>query len=801
MSTAILSDAAVTSSQIAGPVLVDGGNLYAVTVDNYDSAGNQLTRAAKIHVSKSGDNGVTWGEQNPANAPSVFATTAAVYGSPPIPPFLIIDTKVYFPVYPGYTGPQVLPWPMAEGDIGAGDTDSGNDTLTINLLESGFLILTATVVVDGIFGDPSNQNSISAPLAAALNAQLVGLGISPSDMKIGVGPESIPFTYTGFSESVDDSNMIVLTSHTGSAWQLSVTGNMLSPFVPPRAGIAILHSLGTFEEITIFTVTGVDAALNPLYLLFNQYGATLSNHVISVAFVGPGSVLMVAQYSTLTDTWLPTITGGPALTMIPFDSGLGANVACTLIVEIKVRSTGDIVIAYAIGNSAADSTADTYYTYWVVYSTGSWGTPALITSSYVNSPVGSVLDGSNNTIFFIGGLTWSSGTNLYVQTFIVKANNSTVALAAVDPTNSKANITVGLRDAPQTKPQPVQAVIVGTHLVIAITYGSTPSHGVQMLEISVTSLLSGGSWTIFTTPIYAAGVNEWFGAQSVAFWANQYRVLLCQTGSGSFSGTDGNGVLALGTGNATGGGVDSSWGAAVAAVTLNNLPAIATEGASTIPYSISAVGFASGGLLGLLYTFYGFIASTTAGIAPYYFTRFAVLGTLSASCNTPPSGVVGGPYAHTFTSSGGVLPVSWSVSSGSLPTGLTLNPASGILSGIPTAAATYSFSLLVTDSDGNTVTISCSIKISASFTAACNATNSTVGSSYTQTLTVVGGTSPYTWALVMGALPAGTTLNSSTGVISGTLTTPGRYYYTVEVTDATGNIAFVSCSQQTCPAS
>jgi hypothetical protein len=50
-------------------------------------------------------------------------------------------------------------------------------------------------------------------------------------------------------------------------------------------------------------------------------------------------------------------------------------------------------------------------------------------------------------------------------------------------------------------------------------------------------------------------------------------------------------------------------------------------------------------------------------------------------------------------------------------------------------------------------------------------------------LAATGGTTPYTWSLSSGTLPAGLTL-SAAGVISGTPTTPGTYTITVKVTDA-----------------
>jgi hypothetical protein len=66
-------------------------------------------------------------------------------------------------------------------------------------------------------------------------------------------------------------------------------------------------------------------------------------------------------------------------------------------------------------------------------------------------------------------------------------------------------------------------------------------------------------------------------------------------------------------------------------------------------------------------------------------------------------------------------------------------------------------------------------------------TVSQIGQFYSQTNTVSGGTSPYTFTVSNGALPPGTTLNSGTGTVSGVLTAPaGTFNYTIQATDVNG---------------
>ena len=78
-----------------------------------------------------------------------------------------------------------------------------------------------------------------------------------------------------------------------------------------------------------------------------------------------------------------------------------------------------------------------------------------------------------------------------------------------------------------------------------------------------------------------------------------------------------------------------------------------------------------------------------------------------------PAATLGAAYSATLAASGGTPPYTWAVSSGSLPAGLSLNAATGAITGTPVAAGTFSFTAQVTDSAGQTATAALSITAGA----------------------------------------------------------------------------------------
>ena len=148
-----------------------------------------------------------------------------------------------------------------------------------------------------------------------------------------------------------------------------------------------------------------------------------------------------------------------------------------------------------------------------------------------------------------------------------------------------------------------------------------------------------------------------------------------------------------------------------------------------------------------------------------------------------PDGTAGTAYSLTLAARGGTPAYSWSVSAGGLPTGLSLNASSGVISGTPTNAGTAGFTLRVRDSGAREATKACQVTIALSI-APVSLPNGTAGRDYAQTLRATGGTGAYQWSLVSSELPPGLSLFASTGEIRGIPTGLGAYTFTVRVRDS-----------------
>ncbi len=165
------------------------------------------------------------------------------------------------------------------------------------------------------------------------------------------------------------------------------------------------------------------------------------------------------------------------------------------------------------------------------------------------------------------------------------------------------------------------------------------------------------------------------------------------------------------------------------------------------------------------------------------------LGGMGISPSTLPDGASGVAYSQTLTAGGGTAPYAWSILSGALPAGLSLNAASGVVSGTPGATGASAFTVRVTDALNNVANLTLSILVTGGLPTALSVSTATLqdgtqNASYAAGLSAAGGTPPYTWAVTAGALPAGLSLNAASGQITGGPSALGLANFTVQVTDA-----------------
>ena len=163
-------------------------------------------------------------------------------------------------------------------------------------------------------------------------------------------------------------------------------------------------------------------------------------------------------------------------------------------------------------------------------------------------------------------------------------------------------------------------------------------------------------------------------------------------------------------------------------------------------------------------------------------TIVAPIGITTASL---PSGVTGTAYSATVSASGGTTPYVWSATG--LPAGLSIDPASGVISGTPSAAGTSTVAVTVTDATNPThltATRNLSLAIVGQLviTTTSPLPGGSVNAAYSTTIAASGGTTPYAWSAT--GLPAGLSIDPASGVISGTPTAAGTATVAVTVTDA-----------------
>lgn len=248
--------------------------------------------------------------------------------------------------------------------------------------------------------------------------------------------------------------------------------------------------------------------------------------------------------------------------------------------------------------------------------------------------------------------------------------------------------------------------------------------------------------------------------------------------------------------NPPSGGVNSGW-----AVTSGTLP----PGISLTPGGLMSgtptTAQSSSFTITTVYTFpfSSFVVPPLTLNRTYYFntdTPFSIV----TPAQLPPA-TAGVPMARTISASSGA---GWYIGASTLPQSISFTlpvewgPAISISGTFPPVAAPTIYTFLVQATGGDYV----SQTVSRNFSIAVNpapqlrapAPTAVLQTPYDSALPVTGGTGPFTFEMVAGALPPGLSLDPATGAIRGTPPTLGAFAFTARLTDSNGAIAILNAS-------
>jgi uncharacterized delta-60 repeat protein len=680
--------------------------------------------------------------------------------SPSVTGQSVTFTATVAPVAPGAGTPSgTVTFKEGAATLGSGTVNAGQASMVTSSLSVGTHSVTAEYGGDGSFlSITSSQLSHTVNQAPAFTA-------STPQTATSVG-EAFSYTFTATGNPAP--TFTVASGALPTGLSLSLNGELTGTptaggtftFTVQAANGVLPNAVTPARTITVSEPPAFTASTPPTAAAVgapNSYTFTASGFPAPTFSVATGTLpagLTLASGGLLSGT--PTGAGAFTFTVQAANSVLPDAVTPSITITVDPTATAPVFTA---STPPASATAGAVYSYTFT-ATGS-PAPTFTKASGVLPP-GLALSS--------GGVLSGTPTTTGAYTFTVQAANG-VLPNAVTPSRT---ITV-VQPPVFTAASPPTTGAVGAAYSYTFTASGSPAPTFTVatgtlppgLTLASGGLLSGTPTAdgVFTFTVQAAnGVlpNDVTPARTITVDpAPSAPVFTASTPPNGAGGT-----------------------AYTYAFTATGFPAATFSVASgVLPPGLT---LSSGGVLSGTPTTVGastFAVQATNGVQPNAVTPSRTVNIDAApvfTASTPTtSAAVGSAYSYTFTATGTPAPT-FAVATGTLPSGLTLSPA-GLLSGTPTAQGVFTFTVQAVNGvlpDAVTPSRTITVAGPPAFTAASPPITATAGTAYSYAFAASGTPAP-TFTVASGTLPAGLVLASS-GLLSGTPTTPGVYTFAVQ---------------------
>ncbi|KAF1056971.1 MAG: hypothetical protein GAK34_00041 [Delftia tsuruhatensis] len=706
--------------------------------------------------------------------------------------------------------------PAGSGTVNVTVTTAGGTSVTTAANQFTYLPAPTVTSVSPNFGPQAGGTSVVITGANLSGATAVLFGATTASYVVnsatqitatspaGTGTVDVRVTTTGGTSAISGADQF--------SYLATPTITSITPTAGPQAGGTMVTITGTnfigttgvnfgASAATGFTVnsaTSITATAPPGtgtvdIRVSNSVGTSPAVAADQFTYVAAPSVTSISPTAgptgggttvTITGTGFSTAPGTGAVRFGAATATYTVNSNTQITATAPAGSAGTVdVTVTTVGGTSATSAADqfTYVPAPTVTSISptsgptSGGTTVTITGTNFSGATAVTFGATAATGFTVNSATQITATapagTGTVDVRITTVGGTSATSAADQFTYVAAPTVTSVSPTAGPTAGGTSVVITGTNLsgATAVTFGATAATGFTVNSATqITATAPAGSPGTVDVRVTTTGGTSATGA------ADQFTYVATPTVTSisPTSGPQAGGTTVVLTGTNFSGATAVTFGATAATgFTVNS----ATQITATAPAG-------SAGTVDVRVTTTG---GTSATGAADQFTYVAITVTPATLAGTPKVGV---SFSETLTASGGATPYTFAMAGGStLPTGLSLSPA-GVISGTPTAAGAFSFTVQATDSSsisgqrtysGSVAAATVVLTPAASTLPAARLNTAYAG----QTFTASGGTAPYTYAS-SGTLPTGMTFNASTGVLGGTPTAAGSFTFTITATDS-----------------